>query len=89
MTAMRLQRITAVGDNEYELVFEGPDSATVRMNAVVFEHRGIQAMEVEPDLLMTGRFGDARTITAAVWACHRARLEAAAWETPGSTDVMA
>jgi hypothetical protein len=76
MTALRLRRITALGGNDYEAEFEDGSEAVERMRCVVFEHAGIPGMEVSPDLFMAGRVNNARAITAAVLALHRARSDA-------------
>jgi hypothetical protein len=73
MTALRLHQITAVGDDEYELVFEGPANTTERMRALVLDDEEIPGIKVRPDLFMAGRVDNARAVTAAVVACHRAR----------------
>jgi len=72
MSPSRMKQLTAVGDNEYEVVFDGtvePSTVfcTVDMSGVV------PGVSVKPDPFMSGNYGDPRPIMAAVIALHRAR----------------
>jgi hypothetical protein len=72
VSAVRISQITAVGEAEYEVVFEGavdPPSilCTVDLSGTV------PGVTPKPDLFMTGDYGDPRPIMAAVIAVHRAR----------------
>ncbi|MEV6596495.1 hypothetical protein AB0M36_06445 [Actinoplanes sp. NPDC051346] len=64
--------MTAVGDDTYEVVFDGtvePSTVlcTVNMSGVV------PGVSVKPDPFMSGDYGDPRPIMAAVIAMHQAR----------------
>jgi hypothetical protein len=73
MTELRPRQITALGGNDYDLELEGESDMTEHMRCVVFEHEGVVGVEVEPDLFMAGKMNDARAVTAAILAFHRAR----------------
>jgi len=68
----RMKQLTAVGDDVYEVVFDGTVEpsmvlCTVDMSGVV------PGVSVKPDPFMSGDYGDPRPIMAAVIAMHRAR----------------
>ena len=72
MSPSRMKQLTAVGDDEYEVVFDGAVEpsmvlCTVDMSGVV------PGVSVKPDPFMSGNYGDPRPIMAAVIAMHRAR----------------
>jgi hypothetical protein len=67
-----MTRVTALGDDLYEVVFDGtaePSTVlcTVEMSGVV------PGVSVNPDPFMSGDFGDPRPVMATVLAMHRAR----------------
>ncbi|MEU4241971.1 hypothetical protein [Actinoplanes sp. NPDC026619] len=69
---MRISQITAVGDDAYEVAFEGAvDPSTIR--CTVDLSGSVPSVQPKPDLFMTGDYGDPRPIMAAVLALHRAR----------------
>lgn len=72
MSPSRMKQLTAVGEDVYEVVFDGtvePSTilCTVDMSGVV------PGVSVKPDPFMSGDYGDPRPIMAAVLAMHRAR----------------
>lgn len=72
MSPSRMRQLTAVGDDEYEVAFDGAVEpsvvlCTVDMSGVV------PGVSVKPDPFMSGNYGDPRPIMAAVIAMHRAR----------------
>jgi hypothetical protein len=72
MSAVRISQITAVGEAEYEVVFEGAvDPSTIL--CTVDLSGSVPGVNPKPDMFMTGNYGDPRPIMAAVLAVHRAR----------------
>jgi hypothetical protein len=72
VSAVRVKQITAVGDNEYEVVFDGQvDPSTIL--CTVDLSGSVPGVDPNPDRFMTGDYGDPRPIMAAVLAIHRAR----------------
>ncbi len=67
-----MNRVTAVGDDVYEVEFDG----TVQPSTVlctVDMSGAAPGVSVQPDPFMSGDYGDPRPIMAAVIAMHRAR----------------
>jgi hypothetical protein len=77
MSPSQIKQLTAVGDNEYEAVFDG----TVEPSRILctVDMSGVSpGVSVRPDPFISGNYGDPRPIMAAVLALHRARQVGAA-----------
>jgi hypothetical protein len=71
MSAARMRQITAVGEDQYEVVFDAAEPSTVL--CTVDPSGSVPSVSAKLDQFMSGDFGDPRPIMAAVIAVHRAR----------------
>ena len=76
---LRLSGIRALGEDRYEVTFDGDGGVKERFLCRVVTHKGITAMAVEDerDLFMSDKpaRADSREVAKAVIAYHRRRLE--------------
>ena len=67
-----MKQLTAVGDDVYEVVFDGTVEPSTILCTV--DTSGVApGVSVQPDPFMSGDYGDPRPVMAAVLAMHRAR----------------
>ena len=74
---LRVHEIRALGDDRYEVTFEGEGGATERVVCRVFKHKGVAGIRMEPDIVMTKHPPqiNSREVAAAVLAYHRRQLQ--------------
>ena len=74
---LRLHEIRALGEDRYEVTFDGEGGATERVVCRVFKHKGVSGIRMEPDLVMTKHPPqiNSREVAAAVLAYHRSQLK--------------
>ena len=74
---LRLHEIKALGDDRYEVTFEGEGGAPERVVCRVFKHKGVSGIRMEPDIVMTKQPPqiNSREVAAAVLAYHRSQLK--------------
>jgi len=69
---LRPTKISALGDCDYEAVFEDSAANELTVRFHIEYGRGVALVQPDPDIFMDGR-ADTRAITALVMAFHRAR----------------
>lgn len=71
--SLQMREIRAVGDDRYEVTFDKEDGTVERVICRVFTHKGIQAIRMEPDIVMTSEPSpiNSREVAAAVIAYHQ------------------
>ena len=74
---LRVHEIRALGNDRYEVTFEGEGGATARVVCRVFQQKGVSGIRMEPDLVMTKHPPqiNSREVAAAVLAYHCSQLK--------------
>lgn len=71
--SLSLREIKALGNDKYEVMFCDSDGATEKVICTVFQHKGVTAVKMEPDLVMSNQPPriNSREVTQAVLDYHR------------------
>jgi len=80
LTLLQLTEIKTLGADDYELILTDDTGNTERVVCHVEEHKGVDIVSMQPDLVMPtwpGQFPriDSRAVVAAVLEYHRRRLQ--------------
>jgi len=72
VTNLIVQQIVDRDANTYDVVVQAPDGTVERILCRIVEHKGVMALQAEPDIFMDERINP-REISTVVLAHHRRR----------------